>query len=92
MLDLYMYNIITYTNHNNYVYVQPCPSAVNITLPAFAAAVPLLLSASACYQIYLLTTGCSAANPLHAAAAIDQWDRQLDGWMDGQIDGHLTSS
>jgi len=87
-----MYNIITYTNHNNYVYVLPCPSAVNITLPAFAAAAPLLLSASACYQIYLLTTGCSAANPLHAAAAIDQWDRQLDGWMDGQIDGHLTIS
>jgi len=73
------------------VCVQPSPSAVNVTLPAFAAerraAAGLLLRASACcttiaarlqLHIDLLHAGRSAANPPHAAAAVDRWDRQID--------------
>jgi len=73
------------------VCVQPPPSAVSVTLPAFAAerraAAGLLLSAGACcttiaarlqLHIDLLHAGCSAANPPHAAAAVDRWDRQID--------------
>jgi len=40
-----------------------------MTLPAFAAAVPLLLSAGACYRAIFPARGRSAANPPDAAAA-----------------------
>ena len=53
-------------------------SAVNVTLPAFAAerraAAPLLLG-----DRYVLPAKHSAANPPHAAAAVERWDRQTDG-------------
>jgi len=45
-------------------------SAVNVALPAFAAA-PLLLGAPAAVDQYLLTARRSAANPPHAAAAME---------------------
>ena len=34
--------------------------------------------------LYLLPAGRSAANPPHAAAAVDQWDRQTGGRTDGR--------
>jgi len=49
-------------------------SAVNRTLPAFAAEYRRLLS--------ILSAGRSAANQPHAAAAVDRWDRQTDGRTD----------
>ena len=33
---------------------------------------------------YLLSAGRSAANPQHAAAAVDRWNRQTDGQTDGR--------
>ena len=57
-------------------------SPLRCQLPAFAAerraAAPLLLNASACALMYqcLLPARRSAANPPHAAAAVDRWDRQ----------------
>jgi len=33
------------------------------------------------FDRYLLLMGCSAANPLHTAAAVDRWDRK-DWWTD----------
>ena len=45
-----------------------------------AAAAPLLLGAGrAAIDRYLLPAGRTAANPPHAAAAVDSWDRQRDG-------------
>ena len=66
------------------VCVQPPPSAVNVTLPAFAAerraAAGLLLSAGAC------CTTIAARLQLHIdllhAAAVDRWDRQIDRQTD----------
>jgi len=53
-----------------------------MTLPASAAerrsAAPLLLSAGACYRSISPAAGRSAANPPHAAVAVDRWDRQMD--------------
>ena len=72
--------------HFSKVCVRPPPSAVSMTLPAFAAeccaVAPLLLSPITCSTHtcccwYLL---CSAANLLHAAAAVSRWDRWTDGW------------
>jgi len=61
---------------------------------AFAAERRWLLhgarSASAAVDQYLLPTGRSAANPLHAAAAVDRCDRQTDKPTDGQTDGRST--
>jgi len=69
---------------NNTRCVQPRSSAVNTTLPAFAAerraAAPLPLGAGAAVvDRYLLLARRSAANPPHPAAAVDRWDRQTDG-------------
>ena len=65
------------------VCVQPPPSTVNVTLPAFAAERRRLLqgarSAPAAIDRYLLPARRSAANLLHAAAAVDRWDRQTYG-------------
>jgi len=36
--------------------------------------------------LYILSAGPTEANPPHAAAAVDSWDRQTDG----QTDGHRT--
>jgi len=62
---------------------KPRPSAVNKTLPAFAAerraVTPLLLSAGARYRSTSRARGRSAANPPHTAAAVDRWDRRTDG-------------
>jgi len=45
-----------------------------------AASVPLLLGTSqAAINQYLLPSGPTAANLPHAAAAVDNWDRQTDG-------------
>ena len=55
-----------------------------MTLLAFAAvrraaAAPLLLVAGrAAIHRYLLSAGYTAANPPHAAAVVDSWDRQTD--------------
>ena len=53
-------------------------SAVNVTLPAFAAerraTAPSLLG-----DRYVLPAKHSAANPPHAAAAVERWDRRTDG-------------
>jgi len=58
-------------------------------LPAFAAerlaaVTSLLLDAQrrAAIDRYFLPTRRSAANPPHAAAAVDRWDRQTDGRTD----------
>jgi len=60
---------------NNTRCVQPRSSAVNTTLPAFAAerraAAPLPLGA-AVVDRYLLLARRSAANPPHPAAAVDR--------------------
>jgi len=69
--------------------VQLPASAVNAALPAFAAAAPCCCGAAAArgcvgqQSIDLLPAGRSAANPPHAAAAIDRWDRHT-------TDGHRT--
>jgi len=57
-----------------------------MTLPTFAAehraVALLLLSAGACCRRSIsLAQGRSAANLPHAAAAVDRWDRQMNGWM-----------
>jgi len=44
-----------------------------------AALVPLLLGTSQPANQYLLPSGPTAANLPHAAAAVDNWDRQTDG-------------
>ena len=48
--------------------VDPLPSALKVTLPAFAAL-------SACVP---------AANPPHAAATVDRWDRQAERGTDAR--------
>jgi len=58
---------------------QPATVAVNVTLPAFAAAAPLLL---ATVERYLLPAGRPAANLPHATAAV--------GWSMGQTGVHQT--
>jgi len=61
-----------------------------MTLPAFADAAPLLLTAErqrllhgapAAIDRYLLLLGCSAANPPHATAAVGRWDSQTHIWQ-----------
>jgi len=55
-----------------------------MTLPAFAAerraAAPLLLGAWVRTAVgrYIQSAQRSAANPPHAAAAVERWDRQLN--------------
>ena len=87
--DLFRKTMTCY-NENQHLYkevcVQPRTSAVNKTLPAFAAechaAMSLLLSAD--------THNCRSISPpaWHSAAkplrnsAVDRWDRQTDGWID----------
>ena len=39
----------------------------------------LLLQRRAALDRYLLPAGRPAVNPLHAAAAVDRWDRRADG-------------
>jgi len=61
------------------VSVQLPTSAVNVALPAFAAAAPCCCGAGrAAIDRYHLPAGPKAANPLHAAAA-DERDRRTDG-------------
>jgi len=61
-----------------------------VTLLAFvadrrAAAAPLLLGAGrAVIDRYLRPARLTAANPPHAAVAVDFWDRQTDGRTDGR--------
>ena len=68
-----------------HVCVQPPTAAGNATLLAFAAvrraaAAPLLLGAGrVAIDRCLLAAGPTAANPPHAAAAVDSWDKQTDG-------------
>jgi len=68
------------------VLIDSLPSALNITLPAFAAERRRLrhgaLSAPAAIDRYLLPAGRSAANPPPAAAAAERRDRQADGRTD----------
>ena len=70
------------------VCVQPPPSAVNVTLLAFAAKRRCLLhgarSVPAAIDRYLLPAGRLAANPSHAAVAVSRWDRHTDGQTDGR--------
>jgi len=47
-----------------------------MAVPAFAAAAPVVQQS---INRYLLPAGPAAANPPHAAAAVDRWDRQTDG-------------
>jgi len=76
------------------VSVQPPPMAVKVTLPAFPAERRRLLhsarSAPAAIDQYILPARRSAANPPHAAAAVDrpeQTDGRTDGWtFDRYID------
>ena len=65
-------NNITERDQKRNKSVQPRPSAVNMTLPAFAAERQRLL------WIDIFCPGGSAANPPHAAAAVDRWDRRTD--------------
>jgi len=64
----------------SYLFVQPRPSAINTTLPAFAAAhraaAPLLLSAGDCYRSIFPARGALSSKP--AAAAVDRWDIPTD--------------
>jgi len=62
------------------VRVQPLPSALNVTLPAFAAQRRRLQS----IDISCPPAGCSAANPTHVAAVVNRWDRQMDGRTDAR--------
>ena len=65
-----------------------------MTLPAFAAkrraaaraAAPLLLGmpAPAAVDRHLLPARRSAANPPHAAQAVERWDREADGRTDAR--------
>jgi len=68
-----------------------------VTLPTFAAerraavrqaaAAPLLLGTGrAATDRYLLPAGHTAANPPHAAAAVNSWDRQMGGRKDRRSD------
>jgi len=63
-----------------YVYVQPCPLADNMTLPAFAAArraaAQLLLTAAVQQSIDLLAAESRSANPQQRRA--NGTDRQTD--------------
>ena len=65
---------------------KPPPSALNVTLPAFAAERRRLhycaRSAPTAVDRYLLPAGRSAANPPAAVAAVDRWDRRTDGETD----------
>jgi len=62
--------------------VEHHPSAVNVTLPAFAAERRRLLhSAHSCRWISL-PAGRSAANPPAAVAAVNRWDRLVDRQTD----------
>ena len=57
---------------------QLSPPAVNVALPAFAAAAPCCCGAGrAAIDWYRLPAGPTAANPQHAAA-VGEWDRQAD--------------
>jgi len=56
-------------------------SAVNMTLPAFAAERP----APASVDQYLLPAGRSANLP-DATAAVERWERQRDGQTDERTD------
>jgi len=64
--------------------VEPPPSALNVTLPAFAADSRRLhrwvhcSTASAAIDRYLLPAGCSVANQPAAVAAVNRWYRQTD--------------
>ena len=59
--------------------VQLPASADDVTLPAVAAEHAGLAE----IDRYLLPAGPTAANPPHAAAAVDRWDRQTNGETDG---------
>ena len=60
------------------VCVYPRPSVVNMTLP-----LRLLLSAGA-YRLTSRAGGRPAANPTHAAAAVDRCDGRTDGQTDAR--------
>jgi len=50
-----------------------------LTAVQSAATAPLLLGAHhAAINRYLLPAGPTAANPLHAAATVNSWHRQMD--------------
>jgi len=53
-------------------------SAVNTTLPTFAAKRMLQRLLRRAMQQLTDTNRCSSANKLHAAAAVDRWDRETD--------------
>jgi len=50
------------------------------------AAAPLLVGARRQRLSIDMPARRSAANPLHAAAAVEWWDRQTDKWTDGRTD------
>jgi len=54
---------------------EPPPSAVNMTLPAFAAERRRPLHGAV--ERHLLLAGCSATNPSHTAA--DPWGKRTNG-------------
>ena len=61
----------------SHVCIQPSTAAGNAALLASAAAAPLLLRAGhAAIDQYLLPAGPTAANPPHAAAAVNSGDGQ----------------
>jgi len=78
--------------------VQPRLSAVNVTLPAFAAerraAAPLLLGPGACYRS--IPPACRALRSKSAARrcmlSIDGTDRRTDRQTNGETDGRTTVS
>ena len=65
---------LQYTLHTHTHSTQPPSSALNMTLPAFAAE-----HRGACSTAPATIAGRSAANPPAAVAAVDRWDRQTDG-------------
>ena len=70
-------------NYNEQVCVQPPPSALNVTLPAFAAGAErrrLLHCARSCRLIHPPAHTALSCKP--AAAAVDRWDRQTVGRTD----------
>ena len=68
---------------NKEVSVQLPTSAVNVTLPALAAArcaaIPCCDAGRTAIDRYLLPAGSTAANPPHAAEWANGTDRQTDG-------------
>ena len=81
--------IITSLCSASYISCQRDTARICCCVPCRGAAVTGR-PAAAVVDRYLLSAGRSAANPPHAAAAIDRRDRQTNRRRDGRTDGRTT--